>query len=73
MKKLSNNSADFNGEKFSQEMRAQPRKSHNQTPKHASTHGHSHRDEESERPHGHHHEPGKNAVRMQLRSIQRLF
>lgn len=69
MRKVSNNSEHNNGEKFSQELRAQPRKSTGYLDKH----GHSRADYNDERHHSHHHEPGKNAVRMQLRSIQRLF
>jgi hypothetical protein len=72
MKKLSNKSESVNGEKFSQELRGQPRKSQNYAPKHVSTHAHHHQDDDRELHH-HHHEPGKNAVRMQLRSIQRFF
>lgn len=72
MKKLGNKSEHFNNENFSHEMRAQPRKFQHHTQKNAQAHAH-HSDDDGERHHGHHHEPAKNAVRMQLRSIQRLF
>jgi|GEM_PF-3265979 len=73
MKKLRNKSDYSNDEKFSQEQRAQPRKFQHHTLKHAQAHAHPSDEDERERHHSHHHEPAKNAVRMQLRSIQRLF
>jgi hypothetical protein len=69
MKKLSNKSDFPNDEKFSRELRAQPRKSQ----EHMQKHPHHTSDDDDLRHHGHYHEPAKNAVRMQLRSIQRLF
>lgn len=64
MKKLHNKHDYFDSDN---NLRAQPRKSGQ---KH---HGHRHEDDEGEHHHGHHHEPGKNSVRMQMRSIQRLY
>jgi hypothetical protein len=66
MKKISN--VNSNGDIFSQELRAQPRKS-NVNRKANVSYNH---DAESPR-HTHRDEPSKNFIRVQLRRIQKLF
>jgi len=73
MKKTGNNSGYFNDGKFAQELRGQPRKSAIDSHKHTSHHGNSSDEDEAGRHHAHRSEPAKNAVRVQLRRIQRLF
>jgi hypothetical protein len=72
MRKANNNSEYFNSDNTPQILRAQPRKSADYAHKHAS-HRHYHENDDGERQHTHHHEPAKNAVRIELRRIQRLF
>lgn len=71
MKKVSNNGFLSNGDKFSSELRGQPRKSDIQRRKHAPHYGGD--DNDGERHHGHRNQPSKNLIRVQLRRIQQLF
>jgi hypothetical protein len=73
MKKVKDNSEYFHDKAFSQQLRAQPRKSPFLYQKHTHNHGHFFEEDEAERHHEHRSEPAKNAVRVQLRRIQRLF
>lgn len=71
MKKANHNSEYMSGDKFSTDLRAQPRKSNFQRHKAASARGHF--SEDGEHHHTHRNEPAKNAIRVQLRRIQQLF
>lgn len=73
MKKISNNGEYSNGDKFSQELRAQPRKSDVHRHKSASHHESFVDEDDGARHHAHRSEPAKNVIRVQLRRIQRLF
>lgn len=73
MKKISNNGEYSNGDKFSQELRAQPRKSDAHRQKSVPHHESFVDEDDGARHHAHRSEPAKNLIRVQLRRIQRLF
>lgn len=73
MRKISNNGEYPDGDKFSRELRAQPRKSGIHRHKSASHHGSFADEDDGERHHAHRSEPAKNVMRVQLRRIQQLF
>lgn len=67
-------SSDYsNGDNFAQEMRGQPRKSFFERQKNMMSHAHSFDNEDHARYHAQRSEPAKNAMRVQLRRIERLF
>jgi len=73
MKKLRHDSESFGGETFSAEGRGQPRKSFFERQKNMLSHTSMADDDEHWHHHTHRNEPAKNAVRVQLRRIERLF
>jgi hypothetical protein len=76
MKKISNNDVYSTVDTFSQELRAQPRKSDinwQRTASHAAGHHEENIDEQAGSRHSHRSEPSKNLIRVQLRRIQQLF
>lgn len=73
MRKLRQNSDVFGGETFAAEMRGQPRKSFFERQKNIMSHSSAVDDDEHWHHHTHRNEPAKNAVRVQLRRIEKLF